>query len=121
MKPVPLNDLAGHKLISVTFIHDYVQFGFEDRFILSVFNPMRFRQMERETDSSRPDFKDSLCSLIGHSVLRTGCRSEQEISFVFENDAMLIVGLGEKDFIGPEAIKLDDTAAGRTMVVRFGE
>jgi hypothetical protein len=68
MKPTSLNDLIGQRLTSVTFIHDYVQLGFENYYGMSIFNTIRLMGHTGEKDQSEYGFKDSLCGLISHAV-----------------------------------------------------
>lgn len=81
----PLQTLVDTKLISVTFIHDYLQLGFSNGSGLTINNTYHW---------STTDY----VSVIG-SKLQEVLEEKDRIIFRFSNGAEFVVGFSKKDFL----------------------
>lgn len=122
MKTTSLEDLIGQRLTSVTFIHDYVQLGFENYYGMSIFNPIRLMGRTGEIDESQFGFKDSLCGFINHTVSNVEYEQEKRAAFVFDDGGVVSIGLAERDYSGPEALVLQSGVKDAPiLVIRIGD
>jgi hypothetical protein len=115
-----LPSLVGRELASVTFVRDYLQLDFDGP-RLSVFTWPEVTRGARSQSISNPDYRNSLCSLIGHPVRAVTEDSETGLAIRFEPGSVVIKP-SPSEVEGPE-IALLNTDADDTgwMVWRPGE
>ena len=64
----------------------------------------------------QPGYRDSLCSQIGRSVVRTEV-DDQQVSIIFESGAVVSISIRDDDYRGPEALEFSLDAKDRVWVV----
>src|SRR5690242_12512985 len=84
-----LQDLQGESLSDVTFVMDYLQFGFSGSTITAYSRPTA------ETGGSSYRFpaagsRDALCSFIGHTLRRISIEPEKRIVLAFDSGVVEI-------------------------------
>jgi hypothetical protein len=96
-----LQRLKGEQLSSIEFLQDYVQLRFDGP-CLSAYNSHHIASNNSTIAWGEPGYCDALCKLIAHTVERATL-SEQEISLLFDNDAIWTLSLNKDHSSGPEA------------------
>lgn len=97
-----LATLHGEELNSVAFVMDYVEFGFNGPVLRSLSNPkVNTGLVEKKfpEESSR----DTLCSLIGATVVNCQVQEGEFIKITFEGKRWIEIPLDDSTRIGPEA------------------
>lgn len=97
------DELRGRPLSSVTFVHDYVQLGF-DGLGIKVTNPWTVRTGDINVTSCSPGFRDALCAQIGKIVSSVEIRNADAFIITFDDRSLLSVSLRDADYRSPEAL-----------------
>jgi hypothetical protein len=112
--------LTASTLTTVTFIHDYVQLGFEkinsgtaERYGLSAYTLPEIAVLGRTMVWDEPGYRDALCARIGLRVTKAFI-ADEAATISFEDSARILISLKQKDYRGPEAFQLTD---GKGLVV----
>ena len=92
-----LGELIGAELVSVTFIHDYLQIGFSNGTGVTINNKFEW---------STNDYQ----FVIG-SKIKTVHEESEAITFEFSNGERLRIGFKKDDFLGPEGMLLHQEGA----------
>ena len=93
-------------LSQVVFVHDYVQFRFQD-LVLSVFSRLTVSLNGRALKRHDPGFCDALVTLIEKRVVTTDYSEGEHMRLTFADDSLLNVSLRSEDAAGPELFLLD--------------
>ena len=97
-----LGELIGQPMSGVAFVHDYVEFHFDDR----VLRALAFPTVALGKHSARfpdPGSRDALCAVIGSSVVNVEVRDHDSIELRFDGGAAIRVPLAAHARVGPEA------------------
>jgi len=89
-----LGELIGQPMSGVAFVHDYVEFHFDDR----VLRALAFPTVALGKHSARfpdPGSRDALCAVIGRSVVNVEVRDHDSIELRFDGGAAIRVPLLE--------------------------
>ena len=101
-------------LSEVRFVHDYVQFIFGAH-TLSLYAPLQVRSEGRPLARHDVGFRDSICSLIGRTLIAVTRHEHEQLEFSFSNGTKVAVSLRSEDAVGPEVAELS-TSGGEIMV-----
>lgn len=101
-------------LTEVRLVHDYVQFIFGPH-TLSLYAPLRVRAEGRLLSRNDVGFHDSICSLIGQTLIDIARQEREQLEFAFSNGTKVVVSLRSDDAMGPEVAQLS-TLGGKIMV-----
>jgi hypothetical protein len=98
-----LVELVGRSLSSVTFVMDYIQFGFDGSRLTAYTLPAVSRKSVNLI-WGQPGYRDALCEQIGSRVASTGV-NKQSVAITFDTGATISVSLRGDDYCGPEALE----------------
>ena len=108
------NQLPAEPLAEVTFIHDYVQFGFQgDRF--SCYNRMRVSGTSGSAMQGESAFAGALVGLIGQRVMRVTHSNAAALELHFAGGTSVQVLRGAGNEFGPESFQF--SREGHALVV----
>ena len=99
-----LRFLINLELIGITFIRDYMQFLFEDP-LLNIYTLPQVKVLNRVFQFNQEGYYDTLCSLIGKSVI-DACEDDENLIIRFEGDVELKISLKLEDRVTVEAAML---------------
>jgi hypothetical protein len=112
---VDLKWLHGQSLISVAFVKDYIQLGFDDAVLTAIVDPM----IERERVSlnrNEKEYKNALCECIDTVVVDAHVEPDQAFVIMLSNNTKIKISLQPEGYVfGPEAIVLREYS-GRTWI-----
>jgi hypothetical protein len=109
------NLVPAEPLTEVTFVHDYVQLGFQgDRF--SLYNRVRVSGAESCATQGKPEFAGALVALIGQRVERATQSSAAALELHFPNGVTIQILRGTEFESGPECFQF--TGNGSHVVER---
>lgn len=98
-----LDSLVGERLTGVAFVHDYIEFHFEDKILRALTRPSKTTPSESWTFPNLGS-RDAFCALIGHLVERINAENDPHLLSVrFDDGSILQVPLGQGERTGPEA------------------
>lgn len=106
-----LAGLVSERLISVTFVMDYLQFGFDEG-SLTVNSLAPFVESGRDFLPSTPGYRDALCSLIGFGVSAVDVQESERIEIRFSTGQVLRLSLRSEDTVGPESVTFSSGTGG---------
>ena len=98
-----LEKIVGSALSSVTFVADYVQFGFDGPGLTSYTLPV-VRLGSQRIEFGQPGYRDALCKQISRRVESVEV-DDQQVSIFFGEGAAISISLLDKDYTGPEALQ----------------
>ena len=104
-----LDSFVGQQLISVTFIHDYIQLSFDTAQVTAITNPAIFIAGE-VIHFGDPGYRDRLCDQIGIAIRQATVIEGDRFSLAFDNNVQIVVSLKSEDYQTVEAVtvKFDD-------------
>jgi hypothetical protein len=91
--------LNGERLVSITFILDYLQLGFDDAGMSVLVWPM-FMFEELSACYGDADYRDMLCELIEQEVERVTIVPDHSMELLFSSGALLSISLLIDDRVG---------------------
>lgn len=97
-----MEELTGEQLSSVCFVHDYVEFHFDDKIVRSLTMPVVTLGDARFV-FPEPGSRDALCALIGCAVANVIVAEATEIVIEFKGMAKITIPLTLEEGQGPEA------------------
>jgi hypothetical protein len=97
-----IGELAGESLSAVSFVHDYLEFRFDEKIVRAYSAPV-MGDRDRVVTPTAPGWRDALCSLIEGFVLsvRLPTKENQFIEVFFSDGRKLLLPISEQ---GPEAV-----------------
>src|SRR5665213_1500969 len=95
--------LVGEQLSSVSFVIDYWQFAFEGHG-LTILSRVTVKGPDWQTSDGDPEFRNRLCSCIGHVVTGTVFRPGDHLALTVEGGISIEVSLLEQHYRGAEAV-----------------
>jgi flagellar basal body P-ring protein FlgI len=101
-----LTALVGKRMISVIFIWDYMQFGFDDATITAVTNPT-VSAGGHTLQLGEAGYRDRLCDQIGSIITSAAAVPDEEIAIGFSSGANLHISLKPDDYRAAEAVIID--------------
>lgn len=87
-----LCSIIGEQLSSIEFIHDYLQFHFQDKTFTCYIWP-KIIYSGLEITNGDIDYKNKLCTFIGKSVLDVYIVEKIELSFIFTDGNKITISL----------------------------
>lgn len=101
-----LNLLVGDRVISVTFIHDYMQLHFEHAY-LNITNPSTVVTNGVCSKFESAEYANYVRKLIGECVRSVSAQAGSEINIEFANESRFAISLRPEDYeAGPEAVMI---------------
>jgi hypothetical protein len=94
--------LENEQMGAVTFVQDYVQLHFDGPCLTAYVWPQVHNQ-GRSIRWPSPGYRDALCGLIGHIVVRAFEEPGERLAIQFADGAALEISLKDADRTGPEA------------------
>jgi hypothetical protein len=98
-----LTALVGKKLTSITFILDYMQFGFDDARITAITDPV-ISVAGSELRLGDTEYRNQLCNQIGSSVVHASVLEGEKIFVEFSSGAQVSISLRPEDYVTVEAV-----------------
>ena len=97
-----IEEIVGESLSGVAFVHDYVEFCFDDKIVRSLTTPIVIVGSVRHCF---PEIgtRDALCFLIGRIVEGIRVREDVDIEIAFSGGARVQIPLAYEERTGPEA------------------
>lgn len=98
-----LAQLIGRQLSSIEFVQNYVQLRFNGITLTVIALPhVVVRRFTYEPQMR--DYRNMLCSLIGHTILNFAFVEDVKLEFELSDDTSLVISLKEEDYIAAEAV-----------------
>ncbi|VXC51269.1 hypothetical protein [Pseudomonas sp. 9Ag] len=91
-----LLEVVNEQLSAISFVHDYIEFQFNEKIIRSFTCPI-LRYGAREIRYPENGSRDDLCSLIGCTANYVTILADEEIKLGFSNNKELIIPLTNAD------------------------
>ena len=101
----PICILKSLALVSVEFVHDYVQLRFDGP-CLTVNAPYVILVEGTSYKKGDPGYRDALCDRIERSVRNARTVPRHETRIEFDDNASLVISLKPEDQVSPEAVVL---------------
>jgi hypothetical protein len=98
-----LHELVGCVLSSVTFVADYVQFGFNGPSLTAYTLPV-VSMGSGSIKWGESGYRDALCLQIGRNIERVEA-DEKHVAIVFQGGSAISISLLDEDYTGPEALQ----------------
>jgi hypothetical protein len=98
--------LSMEPLSQVVFVHDYVQFRFQDT-CLSLYSALSIGTPKGVLHRTDQGFCDALVELIGQRVASVDYRAEDHLQITFAGGGTLNAMFTNGDAVGPELFQLD--------------
>ena len=106
-----LKKLEGQHLISVNFLHHYLQLHFEAA-LLNIYTPITVSGFDAVTRSDNNWFRDALCGQIAKRVEAVSLVPHEALTIAFEDGERVSISLRPDDYRGLEAIEARGLAEG---------
>lgn len=102
----PLSILIGRELAQITFVRDYIQFGFDGPILNVIVVPiLHFRN--RSFRHGDPGYYDQMISLLNKSIIDATADDCADLKLLFADDVVFSISLRDEDLkFGPEAAVL---------------
>lgn len=107
--------LEGRELTGITFIHDYIQFHFDE----PILNAYTFPQVTTANATLNPDtpgYRDALCGQIGKTVVVAHEELNQQLSLHFCDKTVISISLQDEDRVCAESAMLQADSGKRWNV-----
>jgi hypothetical protein len=110
--------IAGKQLSAITFVMDYWQLQF-DGVIMNALTRVQVSADGKAVANGDDQFRNVICGQIGKIVATVAFEKSQSFTITFEDRTSISISLKTEDYVGPEAIVLNDS--NQTIVVRDGD
>jgi hypothetical protein len=108
---VDLTSIVGEELVAVEFVQDYLQLRFDGP-LLTLYAWPHLLLSEYSIAFGEPEYRNSLCNLIGEKVEDATLEEGDSLTVKFENDVVIALSLREEDLDGPEAGRYSEDGSG---------
>jgi len=99
-----MHDIIGQQLSAVVFVMDYLRLMFNSDYMnVMGYPPVTVRGDAYHPGSSR--YRDVLCEIITHIVVRAEARKGDAVEIVFDDDSSIYIPVRDEDYLyGPELV-----------------